>query len=700
MAKKTTQTTRSGHVPQYRFEKKPVPAPKQAPIAEEATLTNGVEYEPGQKPAHAQGWAPFDLKTVLIPPSAGMGTTKRYYQRRTMFQYATLYCFGLWCFWNLESVALRASALGLLFPGAGLLAVGTIPALAAMIVTLVGIPVTLFVWFAMGGVLFPLLLWIGAAGLAGVLARGLDAASGLWDWAGTFWAAACVIMVTWAVWKSSAINARGRSVQQQRNTWLPAKVGSMLETADVAPAPGDRELDLDTLRFVQHMIERGLTKHDDLSYHDVIDQFQTGAVRYQLYGVVDCLGLYLTHYTPGFHGYAAEACRNSIEKSLHKRIMSYWKWERLTGKFTTDYDPINYDNIMVTGYLAVAIGLYASATGDRRYEEKGALNFHIADGVHFKRSFGDLADAMYDNMATNDYCLYPCEPNWTYSLCNLIGMAGLIISSRLLGNDYAEKIKPRFERALEDEMTEPDGRILPIRSELTGLTIPGLSGTLSDCINAMNLTAYLPHIGARVWAIIRNEHITYDNAEKRLDVQDLRGADKMDPGNYRGGVGALRAFVAGCAAEFGDEQVRRDALHQLDTEYFPVEETASGARYNKGLSATTQVVALMARMGRYQDLANATLHGPDPVAMTGPLLADCAFPQVLVAKAYSHDGVGLDLVLYNGKAAGPQDLTFERLQPNAQYSLGNGDAFVADANGRATVSVHLDGRTALDIQPM
>lgn len=86
------------------------------------------------------------------------------------------------------------------------------------------------------------------------------------------------------------------------------------------------------------------------------------------------------------------------------------------------------------------------------------------------------------------------------------------------------------ECSLEDEMTEPDGRILPIRSELTGLTIPGLSGTLSDCINAMNLTSYLPHIGSRIWAIIKNEHITYDDTSRR-DVRDLRGADKMDPGN-------------------------------------------------------------------------------------------------------------------------------------------------------------------------
>ena len=329
-----------------------------------------------------------------------------------MFQYAILYVIGLWCFSNLQQTAFRATALGLLFPGAGLVAVGSVPAAAAFVATIIGIPVTLFVWFAMGGVLFPLLLWFGSAGLAGYLAKDT-----LVERAGPICGSVSVLFITWAVWKSSQINKRGHSVQQQRNKWLPEEVKTLQENAVPAPAPGSRELDEKTLRFVQHMIERGLTKHDDLSYHDVIDQFQTGAVRYQLYGVVDSLALYLTHYAPAFHGYAAEACRNSIEKSLTKKIMSYWKWERLTGKFTTDYDPINYDNIMVTGYLGGAIGLYSSATGDRRYEEKGCLDFHIADGVHYKRSFGDLADAMYQNMATNDYCLYPCEPNWTYSLC-------------------------------------------------------------------------------------------------------------------------------------------------------------------------------------------------------------------------------------------------------------------------------------------
>lgn len=237
-----------------------------------------------------------------------------------MFQYSALYLVGLWCFQYLKSPAARTGALGLLFPGAGLIAVGNIPATLAFIFTLVGIPVTLFVWFAVGGVLFPLLLEFDSALLAAALAG-----DSLVDSAGLFWDTTCVAMVSWAVWKSSKVNAHGKIKQQRRNQWLPAKVKEQAEQATTAAAPGSREVDLKTLRFVQNMVERGLTDHAELSYHNVTDQFQTGAVRYQLYGVVVSLALYLTHYGPGFHGYAAQACRNSVEKSCTKRIMSYWK---------------------------------------------------------------------------------------------------------------------------------------------------------------------------------------------------------------------------------------------------------------------------------------------------------------------------------------------------------------------------------------
>lgn len=54
---------------------------------------------------------------------------------------------------------------------------------------------------------------------------------------------------------------------------------------------------------------------------------------------------------------------------------------------------------------------------------------------------------------------------------SLTGMAGLVISDQVLNRDLGDKLRGRFETSLEEEFTECDGRILPIRSEFTGLTV-------------------------------------------------------------------------------------------------------------------------------------------------------------------------------------------------------------------------------------
>jgi hypothetical protein len=128
----------------------------------------------------------------------------------------------------------------------------------------------------------------------------------------------------------------------------------------------------------------------------------------------------------------------------------------------------------------------------------------------------------------------------------------------------------------------------------------------------------------------------------------------------------------------------------MDSVYFPIEKTPAGSLYNRGLSATTRVVALMARLMRYQGLTNSTLYGPNPEALQGPLLANCKFPDRLVDKAFSHDIKNLDLVLYEGKAAGKQTLGFERLEPSSTYALGHGQKLKADSNVKASVQTDID----------
>jgi hypothetical protein len=69
----------------------------------------------------------------------------------------------------------------------------------------------------------------------------------------------------------------------------------------------------------------------------------------------------------------------------------------------------------------------------------------------------------------------------TNSLGSLVGIGGVVASDRVLGLKRGEILRSRFVKALEEEFTEPDGSILPIRSELTGFTVRcGLQYLVND----------------------------------------------------------------------------------------------------------------------------------------------------------------------------------------------------------------------------
>ena len=296
---------------------------------------------------------------------------------------------------------------------------------------------------------------------------------------------------------------------------------------------------------------------------------------------------------------------------------------------------------------------------------------------------------------------------------SLVGISGTVLSDRLLGTSYGKELKTRFETALEEELSSQDGSILPIRNELTGFTvrawrllhlifvliffqIPGLAGALSDSQNSILCAAYLPHIAHRNWAFIKNETIAYTN-EGMLELRNLVGADNLDPGNYKGGQGSVRAIFAAAAAEFGEDKLRQDLLDQLDQEFFPVEQTPSGALINKGLSTLWRGASLRGRMSGYQDWTKMLKKGPPYSVLRGPILEEVPFPQVLVAKAYSHDGDSMELVVYNGKDAGNFRFGFTRLHPGATYHL-NGKSAVAGKDGSVSFDIHVDGRTAMKLE--
>lgn len=133
---------------------------------------------------------------------------------------------------------------------------------------------------------------------------------------------------------------------------------------------------------------------------------------------------------------------------------------------------------MVSGYVLQAVGIYQSNTGDDRYTKPGSLTFEVTPNNHYPYDFRKIADAVNRNWEEGPYCLFSCEPNWIYTLCNLVGISGMLMADRLLGLKYAATLKPRFEAALEEEFTTRDGTILPIRSELTGFTVSSPDASL------------------------------------------------------------------------------------------------------------------------------------------------------------------------------------------------------------------------------
>lgn len=191
----------------------------------------------------------------------------------------------------------------------------TVTSLVCFLLSTALIPVVLFAWFGCGGITFPIVLWTGTDLLAALLAK-----DSVLEAAGPLWVAVCVSGITYLAWKTKEANETGRGKREKRNAYLVDAVRQNQRNAVVAE-PGSREVDERTLRFLQWHLELGLSPKDDYSYHDVIDQFQTASIRYQLYEAVSDLGLYQSVYAPNFHGYLSQAQRNIIEKSLQKKVV-------------------------------------------------------------------------------------------------------------------------------------------------------------------------------------------------------------------------------------------------------------------------------------------------------------------------------------------------------------------------------------------
>jgi hypothetical protein len=640
-------------------------------------------------------------KTALIPnrqSANGPVTTARL--RRTASLYAAVVAVGVALAAIGGSLGALALGLGVIFPGGGFLvyAAGSTWMIAIhvglFILTIVLFLLALFAWFGSGNVIAPVVVWLGAA----LWAASMEHAHS-WPGAAVFVPAlvATAVVLVLALRQRSFVRARAR--RELRNEYLAESRGVVTPTDEATGLSIVEELSYEDLTAMRFLLDRALQPVDEFNGFDWIEQFQTASVRYQVMATSYILSLAQANRLPALHGYLSEAQRNLIEKMKDHRVWRYWVWENAWGNFRLDPDPIapkTHDNVMYSGWYAAMIGMYASNTGDHRYDEPGAITLRHPSGRELVYDWPKIVGILADNFERSDFTLFPCEPNWIYTMCNNYAGISLMVHDRLRGTDHWSQLKPRFRKGLENEFMTVDGRLVAIRSAQTGLTIPSLTSTMADSATSFFLHPLFPDIARRSWEIVRHDLLTLVDGGVHIT---LRGWDRIDTGNYRRSNATSLAAVAGAAEEMGDQEVSTAVRRAFDRAHPPV--TDAGVRSHPGVSVICHATAFASRVSRANGMHDLVAVGLPNAWRDGPIVEDVSYPQVLVARAVS-DGSALDLVAYPGLKAGPQSLGLSQLHPDGRYRCDGAEQseLVADATGRARVTVALDGRTELRVYPL
>lgn len=236
---------------------------------------------------------PWDTSTLLLPQHIGLARTSVSLQKATKMKYGAMLLTGLAAFYLPSSPSLRTAGLSLLFPGAGFLAVGGFTGVLGLVLSLGFLPVALFAWFGAGGLAFPLGDWL-MSGIAATWLAGPSVVESSAIIAFGMIAVGWTYLVTRSEYEEQAESAK----KDRRNRVLVDAEKDWKFNSDPAGPPGSRELTLEQLRYLQRIVDLSLKDFNDWEGFTDIDQFQTSALRYQLYDIVYCLSTWTSVYAP------------------------------------------------------------------------------------------------------------------------------------------------------------------------------------------------------------------------------------------------------------------------------------------------------------------------------------------------------------------------------------------------------------------
>lgn len=620
--------------------------------------------------------------------------------RRTVLLYGIVFATGVGLLLGGSAPGVRAFGLGLILPGSGFLLFAAGAPIDAVLHVALGFcamavfGVALVLWFASGNIVAPLAVWLGAAIGASVMGDHPTSSSAAWAIPVSV---AGALLLGWARQRSRFRVAC--ALRRERNEYLATARAIDTPRDEATGFPAVEELSREDVEALRFLLDRALQPVDEFHGFEWIEQFQTSAIRYQIMTAAYALSIANAVRMPALRGYLETAQRNLIEKAKDYRVWRYWQYENFFGNLRVGADPMaprTHDNVMYAGWYAAMVGLYASATGEDRYDVPGAITLRHPRGRAYVYDWPSLVRLQAENFERSSFTLFPCEPNWIYPVCNAFAGMALRMHDRLRGTTDWNRVGRAYRSALDQEFTTADGRLVVIRSSRTGLSIPALVSVMTDTGMLAWLHGVVPDVARRTWEIMRHDFLSL--CEGRLSFAP-RGPDGIDVGSYRRSHASALASVTFAAGEMGDPELMEAARARLDEEHPAV--TQGGVRHRPGVSVVAHLIECIGRLTRANGLHDLVLQPMPEGWRRGPILEEVAYPDVIIARAVS-DGRALGAVALPGGEGGTFELGLARLVPGKRYrcAVAAESEVTADATGRARLRVRLHERTELRVHPV
>jgi hypothetical protein len=643
------------------------------------------------------GVAVSDDGPLLLPKEPRrFGPTTRRLLGRFIVVLAIVEIVGTVLVFATDSATWRAFGLGLVYPGAGLLYTAS-PIL--FLLTQVLVLIALVLWWGLSTHFSIPLVWLGTAVVAALLADGPR----LWVDRGTVWewaipvAYLCAIAVVGTM--LGKIERRFRAKRAKISDLNAYLAEAQLPERVTTLRPPDA-MDSELLRWCYSFADQ---PDDGLAGLDWGEQFHGGTqLRYQLNSVSWAMSLYAANYLPNAPARMTDALAKVVHKHTDLRVWGYWRTLNLLGNFDPNPDPIRRDNIMFSAFLGDVINCFEAATGDLRFDQPGSLTFVWKDGRTFEYDHHSLTDAVRRNFERSRLGFFPCEPGWSFTVCNVMGAQALHGHDTIHGSADWDAVAERWERTLDAEYLTPDGSYAHIRSNHIGVSwdtgeVPGghyfANGT-------HRFADILPSHARRAKAL------EVRGAGPKMAVLSGMVADgtlaiemPAEPERHHTASSAVLPWVKviGGARLVGDERLI-DAAIDASARQCATGEEWPGRPVGVGGSGFGSYMLL--RWSAPLDLAELAIRGwVEPV---GPLVE--AGPEALITLARSDDGVTVQVAMEPAVLGGECEATlqFTRLSPGAHRlqlcaSVPGTDArpdavtFDADADGRGSITVRLDG---------